>query len=51
MKDITANAKYTIINPSKAPYIIPPNLSNCFITGNFAIRLVINFNSINTSFI
>ena len=45
--DIIANNIYTIIKPSNIPYIIPPNLSNCFITGSFAISDVINLRNIN----
>ena len=36
--DIIASNTYIIISPSITPYIIPPNLSNCFITGSFAIN-------------
>ena len=46
-KETIANIIYTIIIPSSKPYIIPPNLSNCLITGNFAIREVISFKKIN----
>ena len=42
-----ASKTYIIINPSIMPYIIPPNLSHCFMTGSLAISAVINLKNIN----
>ena len=46
INEINASAKYVITSPSSRPYIIPPSLSNCLITGSFAINAVINFKTI-----
>ena len=47
IKDIIAITKYVIISASAKPYIMPPNLSNCFIIGNFVIQFDIIFNTTN----
>ena len=47
INEIIANNTYNITKASNIPYKIPPNLSNCLITGNYAIKAVINFINIS----